>query len=156
MKVRAMEVNQCLHSEQTRRKPAMTSQFRISSEIKPELPDWGVLRWVCHPSTGAKQITVVDGTFAPGQGHSFHMHPDQEEVMYVVSGEVEQWLEQEKRILGPGDAIFIAAGVVHAVFNTGRGEARVVAVFGPSIGEGGMGVVELAGEAPWKGLRAAA
>lgn len=106
------------------------------------------------PSTGAKRFTVIDGTFGPGQGHNFHKHPDQEEVMYVVAGKAEQWVDKEKRLLGPGDAAFIPAGVVHASFNVGQNDAQIVAIFGPSVGANGFEAVDVAGEAPWKGLRA--
>jgi Cupin domain len=40
-------------------------------------------------------------------------------VILVVTGEVEQWVDRDKRILRPGDCAFIPAGVVHASFNTG-------------------------------------
>ena len=42
-----------------------------------------------------------------------------------LEGEVEQWLESEKRTLHPGDSIYIPAGVVHASFNSGDGKARM-------------------------------
>ena len=132
----------------------MTSQFRIASEIKSDKHDWGIGRWVNNPpSTGSKQLTVLEGTIVPGRGHSFHKHPDQEEVLYVVAGKVEQWIDREKRILGPGDAAFIQAGVVHATFNVSQSEAKVVAIFGPCIGDVGFEMVSVADEDPWRGLR---
>ncbi len=132
----------------------MTSQFRIASEIEPDQQDWGTRRWVSHPpSTGAKLLTVVEATFAPGQGHSFHKHPDQEEVIYVIAGELEQWIEREKRVLGPGDAAFIPADMVHALFNVGQGDTKLLAIFGPCVGTEGLETVDVAGEAPWQGLR---
>ena len=131
----------------------MTSKFRIAADIPPGDEDWVTRRWVCHPaSTGAKQLTVIDATLAPGQAHDFHSHPDQEEVVFVIAGKVEQWVDQEKRILGFGDAAFIPAGMVHASFNAGESDARLVAIFGPSVGEG-FDTVDMSGKAPWKGLR---
>jgi quercetin dioxygenase-like cupin family protein len=98
----------------------MTRNFRIASEIKPDPASWGASRPVSSPaSTGTKLITVVEAIILPGKGHSFHKHPDQEEVIYVVAGKVEQWIEREKRILGVGDAVFIPTGMVHASFNIG-------------------------------------
>ena len=133
----------------------MTDMFRISSEMKREPKSFGSLRWISRPlSTGAKQLTTIDVTIVPGQGHDFHKHPDQEEVIFVVAGTVEQWIDREKRILGPGDGAFIPAGLVHASFNGGQDDARLVVTFGPCLGDGGFESVELAGEAPWKGLRA--
>jgi quercetin dioxygenase-like cupin family protein len=132
----------------------MTSRFMELAEAEPASFDFGSLRWMSNPSaTEAGQLTAMDVTILPGKGHSFHKHPDQEEVIYVVSGEVEQWVEQERRILKPGDAVFIAPGVVHASFQAGKGDARIVVVFGPCVGDG-FEAIEMADEAPWNSLRA--
>jgi quercetin dioxygenase-like cupin family protein len=133
--------------------PHMNAQFRMAADIPKDDADWVTRRWVSHPaSTGALQLTVVDATLAPGQSHGFHKHPDQEEVIFVIAGKVEQWLDKEKRLLGFGDAAFVPAGTVHASFNAGDGDARLLAIFGPSVGEG-FTTIEVGGEAPWAGLR---
>ena len=106
------------------------------------------------PSTGAKQLTIIDGNIFSDKGHNFHYHPNQEEILYVVSGTIEQWLEGERRTLGPGDSIFIPPGVVHASFAVGAEGARVLAIFGPSVGDAGLEMVDVSGEVPWNGLRA--
>ena len=130
----------------------MGNNFRIATEIGVDQASWGHSRWVSNPaSTAAKQLTVLDATLAPGQAHSFHKHPSQEEVMYVVAGKVEQWIDREKRILGAGDAAFIPAGVVHATFN-GGGEAHLLVIFSPCVGDG-FEAVDVSAEAPWNGLR---
>jgi quercetin dioxygenase-like cupin family protein len=132
----------------------MPGKFVIASETKPEVLDWGRLGWLSNPpTTGAKQLTVIDVTLSPGKGHDFHKHPDQEEVILVIAGRVEQWVDREKRILGPGDSAYIPADVVHASFNVGDGEAKVAAILGPCVGEIGYELVDVAGEAPWKTLR---
>jgi quercetin dioxygenase-like cupin family protein len=116
--------------------------------------DWVTRRWICHPaSTDAKQLKVIDATLAHGQAHGFHSQPNQEEVVFVIAGKVEQWVDREKRVLGFGDAAFIPAGMVHASFNVGEGDASLVAIFGPSVGDG-FETVEMSSEAPWKALRA--
>ena len=132
----------------------MPKRFVPQSEVAPEVLDWGELRWLSHPpSTGARHLTVIDVTLAPGKGHDFHRHPDQEEVIHVVAGEVEQWVDREKRVLYAGDSAFIPAGVVHASFNVGEGDAKVLAILGPCVGEIGYELVAVAGEAPWNTLR---
>ncbi len=132
----------------------MAGKFVVRSEVEPEVLDWGQLRWLSNPpSTGAKDLTVINVTLAPGKGHDFHKHPDQEEVIYVVAGEVEQWVDRDKRVLGPGDSAFLPAGTVHASFNVGGSDANIVAILGPCVGEKGYEVVDVAGEAPWSGLR---
>jgi quercetin dioxygenase-like cupin family protein len=133
----------------------MGGKFIMAKEIEPEVLDWGRLGWLSHPpSTGAEQLTVIDVTLAPGKGHDFHKHPDQEEVIFVVGGKVEQWVDREKRILGAGDCAFIPADMVHASFNAGNAEAKIVAILGPCVGEGGYELVDVASETPWNALRA--
>ena len=132
----------------------MAGQFTIRSDVAPEVLDWGELRWLSNPpSTGAGALTVIDVTLTPGKGHDFHKHPDQEEVLLIVAGIVEQWIDREKRLLGPGDSAFVPKGVVHASFNAGDGEARIAAILGPCVGDVGYVSVEVAAEAPWNTLR---
>jgi quercetin dioxygenase-like cupin family protein len=132
----------------------MAGRFRIAREVEPETLDWGRLRWLSHPpSTGAAQLTVIEVTLAPGKGHDFHKHSYQEEVIHVIAGEVEQWIDSERRVLYPGDCAFIPADVVHASFNVGEGDAQMLAILGPCVGEVGYELVDVAGEAPWSGLR---
>ncbi|MEP4077169.1 cupin domain-containing protein [Haloferula sp.] len=126
----------------------------MKTDTPRETLDWGNLGWLSHPpATGNKNLTVIDVEVKPGMGHDFHRHPDQEEVIYCIKGQVEQWIEQEKRILGPGDAVYIDADVVHASFNVGSEPAHLIAILGPCVGEEGYEVVEMAEEAPWNSLR---
>jgi quercetin dioxygenase-like cupin family protein len=132
----------------------MAGKFVIGGETAQEVLDWGELRWLSNPpSTGARDLTVINVSLAPGKGHDFHKHPDQEEVIYVVAGRVEQWVDHEKRILGPGDSAFLPADTVHASFNVGDSDANIVAILGPCVGTKGYEVVDVAGEEPWRGLR---
>jgi quercetin dioxygenase-like cupin family protein len=132
----------------------MTGKFVPSHEAAREQLDWGVLGWLSRPSTTqAKNLTVIEVMLNPGFGHNFHKHPDQEEVIYVLEGQVEQWLDQDKRTLKPGDSVFIGADVVHASFNTGSQPAKLLAILGPCVGEGGYVSVEVGDQAPWNTLR---
>ena len=133
----------------------MPGKFSIRKDVSPEVLDWGELRWLSNPpTTGAGQLTVIDVALTPGKGHNFHKHPDQEEVLLIVAGTVEQWIGEEMRLLGPGDSAFVPKGVVHASFNAGTGEARIAAILGPCVGDVGYVSVEMGAEAPWNTLRA--
>jgi len=130
-------------------------RFITTDQVEREQLPFGGLAWLSRPATtGARDLVVIDVELLPGQGHNFHKHPDQEEVLYLISGRVEQWLERESRILKPGDAIFINKGVVHASFNTSKEPARFLAILGPSVGDAGYVSVEVGGEEPWSTLRA--
>jgi quercetin dioxygenase-like cupin family protein len=132
----------------------MSRTFVIAKEIEVRIEDSGTSsRLSDPPSTGARQLTVIDVSFAPGKGHNFHKHPDQEEVLLVLAGKLEQWIDREQRILGPGDSAFIPPGVVHASFNAGDQPAKIVAILGPCVGPLGYEVVDVADEAPWNTLR---
>lgn len=131
----------------------MRSQFRLRKAIDPDQAPWGYSRWISHPgSTGGKQAAVLDASMAPGQGHAFHVHPHQEEILCLIEGEIEQWIEREKRTLVAGDALFIAPGTVHATFNTSDRDARLIVIFCPCVGDG-FETIEVAGEKPWLNLR---
>lgn len=133
----------------------MDGKFIPSNEAVRQYLEWGSLAWCCRPSnTGAKQIVAIEVTLSPGGGHAFHKHPDQEEMIYCIDGQVEQWLEQEKRVLKTGDAVFIPTGAVHASFNTSQRDAKLLAILGPSMGgETGYELQEVADQAPWNTLR---
>jgi quercetin dioxygenase-like cupin family protein len=132
----------------------LKGSYVLSAEAEREQLDWGELTWITRPSSvGARQLTTIAVTLKPGKGHNFHKHPDQEEMICVLEGEVEQWLESTKRVLRPGDAIFIPPDIVHASFNEGEAPARMLVVLGPCMGEGGYEVVEVADQAPWNSLR---
>jgi len=132
----------------------MAGKFILAAGVEREQLAWGSLGWLSRPATtGAQQLVVIEVTLAPGHGHNFHKHPDQEEVIYVIEGAVEQWLEQEKRLLTPGDSIYIPANVVHASFNVADAPAKLLAILAPCVTAAGYVSVEVGDQAPWDGLR---
>lgn len=132
----------------------MPAHFITHSEREQEILDWGTLFRLSGPQkTQAQQLVVIEVNITPGNGHNFHKHPQQEEVIYVIEGIIEQWVGQEKRLLKPGDSAFIPADGVHASFNIGTTDAKVLAILSPSIGEEGYELVEVYDQAPWSGLR---
>ncbi len=132
----------------------MTGAFISSREAKREELEWGSLGWFSSPdASGAKNLVVVEVTLNPSGGHNFHKHPNQEELIYVIDGEIEQWIGQQKRRLGPGDSAFIGADVVHASFNAGDSNAKLLAILGPCVGSGGYELVDVADQEPWVSLR---
>jgi quercetin dioxygenase-like cupin family protein len=132
----------------------MNAKFVPATAAPRETLDWGVLGSLCRPSvTGARHLTVLEVTLEPGQGHNFHKHPDQEEVIVVIEGEAEQWLECESRKLRPGDTAFIGAGVVHASFNATSAPIKLLAILGPCVGADGYETVDMSEQEAYKKLR---
>jgi len=132
----------------------MTGKFISSREVKREQVDWGALAWFSSPvASAAKNLVVLEVNLKSAGGHNFHKHPDQEEVIYVLEGEVEQWVDREKRLLGRGDSAFIGAGVVHASFNVSNSNAKLLAILGPCVGADGYELVDVSQQEPWTHLR---
>ncbi|MBE7465232.1 MAG: cupin domain-containing protein [Planctomycetes bacterium] len=129
-------------------------RFVTAAEADRETPPWGKLAWISRPpTTDAQQLTVIEVTLSPGGGHNFHRHPKQEEVIYVIAGQVEQWLGPEKKILKAGDSVYIHENQVHASFNVFQQDAKLLAILGPCDGPNGYELVDVAQDAPWKSLR---
>jgi quercetin dioxygenase-like cupin family protein len=66
---------------------------------------------------------------------------------------VTQFIERDSTTLGPGDSVYLDAGVVHASYNDGDETAHLQVVIGPSLGEDGYGLVDVSGDEPWASLR---
>ncbi len=133
----------------------MTGSFVTADAITRDTLEWGELGWVVTPTTAPGcGLTVLDVRITPGQGHAFHRHPDQEEVITVHSGTIEQWIEQDKRTLTAGESVHIPAGTVHASFVAADGEAaHLSVVLTPSVGASGYVADEVADQEPWASLR---
>jgi quercetin dioxygenase-like cupin family protein len=130
------------------------SAFVKQSDIEQEQFDWGTIGWRCRPAnTGSPGLVVMDVTLEPGEGHAFHRHDGQEEMIIVKQGGVTQYIEQESAALAAGDSVYLEAGVVHASYNDGNETAHLQVVISPSIGEGGYGLVDVSGDEPWASVR---
>ncbi len=109
--------------------------------------------WLSRPEVcGAKDLQLCRAVLPAGEGHNFHTHPELEEIIYVVEGEVEQWVETERRILKPGEVAHIPRGVVHATFNPSSADAVILAILSPAAAVGPF-LVDVSAEEPWKSLR---
>ena len=85
-------------------------------------------------SSEEAETYMVKVVMKKGDLHDFHRHPEMNEILYIVKGSAEQWVENEVKILGPGDSVYIAADVVHATINHGEEDLEFLAVLGPSSG----------------------
>ena len=97
-------------------------RFVTASDAIVEPSSWGPHEWLCRPGlTAAKQLQVVRVSMPPGTGHAFHRHPAMEEIIYVIAGRAEQWVESTSRVLGPGEIAHIPTDVVHGTYNASKG-----------------------------------
>ncbi|MFB6103127.1 MAG: cupin domain-containing protein [Haloplanus sp.] len=111
----------------------MSERTFISSEdVSTQLFDWGALKWMATPDvSGSERLSAGVVNLEPGKGHEIHTHPDSDEILYVIGGEGEQTVDGESREVGPGDMIYIPAGVEHGTTNTGWDTLQLLAVYAP-------------------------
>ena len=131
------------------------SRFVMQDEVETTTFDWGTAGMRGAPTTtGCDTYVVMDVLLAPGFSHAFHKHPDQDEMIVVLAGKVDQWLGEEHRVLGPGDSVHIDRDVVHGSYNDFDEPARLQVVLAPAHGEGGYTAVDVSAEESWASLRA--
>ena len=127
-------------------------RFVAAHEAEVEPLEGKTHHWYFKQGLGdTDSLVFVRACIAPGAGHPFHTHPEMDEIIYLLNGEMTQWLETESRVLKPGDSVFIPRGVVHGCLNQGTGECEFLAILTPSKIEGPFSV-DVSDEEPWRSL----
>lgn len=134
--------------------PTGLLKFVTASEIQVEGSPWGPHEWLSRPGlTEADDLLMVRVLMPPGRAHQFHRHPALEEIIYVISGTAEQWVDREHRLLGPGEMAHIPRNMVHGTYNVGAGTLVFLAILSPARFEG-PALVDVYRETPWRSLKA--
>lgn len=129
-------------------------RFVTHDEMQVEHLPWGPHEWLCRPGlTDAHDLLLVRVRMPPGQAHAFHRHPEMEEIIYVISGSAEQWVNHESRLLGAGDVAHIPRDVVHGTYNAGADVLVFLAILSPARSRG-PALVDVSHDEPWRSLRA--
>jgi quercetin dioxygenase-like cupin family protein len=128
-------------------------RFVTAKTARVELAPWGKHWWLSEPAlTGTKLLTLVRVTMRPGTGHNFHHHPTREEIIYIVDGVAEQWVDRKKQKLKAGDCAFIPKRVVHAIFNSSKKPMTFLAILSPAKAKGPF-LIDCYDEEPWRSVR---
>ncbi|WP_456412535.1 cupin domain-containing protein [Oceanithermus profundus] len=77
------------------------------------------LQVLIGPEDGAPNFILRRFTLEPGGRIPAHRHPTIEHEQFVLKGRMTIGLDGEEREVGPGDAVFIPAGVAHWYENRG-------------------------------------
>lgn len=128
-------------------------RFVTSTNARVEFAPWGKHWWLSQPDqTGTALLTLVRVRMKPGAGHQFHYHPALEEIIYIVDGVAEQWVDTEKRRLKAGEIAFIPKGVVHAIHNPSSKPMTFLAILSPATTKGPF-LIDCYNDEPWRSLR---
>jgi quercetin dioxygenase-like cupin family protein len=91
---------------------------------------WGKLIWRVAGSLGnTDQLTLGNCLIDQGQQNGRHYHPNCEELLIVVRGEIVHTWDELEVTMGEGDVIAIPPGVVHNARNVGEGIADLLVCF---------------------------
>jgi oxalate decarboxylase/phosphoglucose isomerase-like protein (cupin superfamily) len=95
--------------------------------------DWGKIHFLSEPAvTQAQRFSFGLVELAPGKGHERHNHPGSEEIIYVVSGEGEQMVDDQSPVkVEAGASIYVPANVYHSTVNTGSEPLQLIVVYSP-------------------------
>lgn len=96
--------------------------------------DWGTIKFLSEPLvTNAERFSFGMVVLEPGKGHERHNHPGSEEIIFVMSGEGEQMVDDQPAVkVRPGASIYIPADVYHSTLNTGWEPLRLLVVYSPA------------------------
>lgn len=112
--------------------------FLYPKDVNTFAFDWGCLALTVGPEVnGAARFSggVVD--LQKGQGHTRHNHPGSEEIIFVISGNGEQMVEDESeepvvQQVCPGCTIYVPESRYHSTTNTGDGPMQLFVVYSPA------------------------
>ena len=90
-------------------RPGVTTRMRVSTQ------------------TGANQLCVFEQWCDPGLGAPTHLHAV-EEILTVLSGTAEVWLDDRRYDMTAGQSLVIPAGHKHGFTNTGERALHVQAI----------------------------
>ena len=111
--------------------------MRIVDHERQPREEWraGVLtRMRVSAVTGAMQLCVFEQWCAPGCGAPTHLHAV-EEVLSVLDGQAEFWIDDERAAVSAGQSMVVPAGRRHGFRNTGSTTLHVQATLAAPIFE---------------------
>lgn len=108
--------------------PVKKSEARVL-----ELPGrtWSLL--LGPDNSPARNMTLGYSTFPPGSAPEGHVHLDEEEIVYIVSGRGTLSTPDHSVDLEPGVAVFIPVGIHHSTAAASDGPLEMVTVFSPPV-----------------------
>jgi quercetin dioxygenase-like cupin family protein len=111
--------------------------MRIIDHERQSTEEWrpGVLtRMQVSAVTGSVQLCVFQQWCDPGKGAPTHLHAV-EEILTVLAGQAEMWIEGERTTLAAGQSMIVAAGRKHGFRNIGTDTLHVQATLAAPIFE---------------------
>jgi quercetin dioxygenase-like cupin family protein len=91
-------------------------------------------RMLVSAENGAAQLCMFEQWIAPGAGAPTHFHPV-EEILTVLAGEAEIWIEDQRLTVRCGQSALVPAGKRHGFRNSGATELHIHAILAAAVFE---------------------
>lgn len=85
---------------------------------------WNVLGHKYYMKSSSDTSFAFETYDPPGTGVPPHIHPTQDEHIYVLEGRFTVYLDGEWHTAGPGDTVLMPKGLVHAYYNRSESITR--------------------------------
>ena|SRR5215212_49388 len=106
-------------------KPVVKANEAIVQEF-----DWGQLHWLANGAIGnSNDMTFGQCLIKPGCENPRHLHPNCEEILYVVSGKIAHSLEDDSFEMAAGDTVVIPPNLMHNARNVGTETAIMMIAY---------------------------
>lgn len=121
------------HSEAARKddiQKVMQLSVQKFDSVKEAKYPWGWIRWVMNSEldpAASQTFGIVE--IEPGQRNPLHKHPNCEELLYVLSGSLENIVGGQRVVLHAGDILRIPADTPHQGINNSNQPMRAVIAY---------------------------
>jgi quercetin dioxygenase-like cupin family protein len=128
-------------------------RFVTAAEAVAESTTYTLNTWLSRPDLlPCEELLLVRATMDPGKCHPFHHHPTREEIIYILSGQAEQWCGNQRRILHAGEMVLIPKGEIHGTYNPFQEPVIFLAILSPA-NAAEPSTVDVSETEPWASLR---
>mgnify|MGYP006297592783 CR=1 FL=1 len=94
-------------------------------------------KMIVQPDTMHSTTMCAGVATFPASSHApEHVHKDEEEILYVLSGQGQMYFDGVPEPIRPGSFMFVPKGIVHSLEATTSEELKVLYVFSPPVIQG--------------------
>lgn len=96
---------------------------------------WGTIEWIYqgNPRIGKGSLSIGIVTTWPGMCLNEHIHYGEEQVLYVLEGQIRHVVNGTAMIYGPGGILHLPVDVRHSSANVGKGPSRELLISNPAL-----------------------
>jgi len=84
------------------------------------------IQLIADPTGSVSGLALLNQECRPGVGAPSHTH-EFEEVLTIVEGTAEVWVDNARQVVGAGKTVFVRAGAIHGCVNVGDGLLKLEA-----------------------------